>query len=791
LAVRLAALLTVRLAALLTVRLDERCEERLCSVAPLEDSSFDVLLGFFGSIFLSLTSFLQVDRCVDDTQHHPRPLVCHRGDIPCVNPPTFGLDEPMSTMVDVWDTLAAAIDGRDWRPELAQWVEVKRFEARDGHVYAMVANRRDLVYYRLEEAELDLLPLLDGTRTLGELVVSQFDTSGDLDAATVIDLVRTLHSGGFLTDHYVDVDAAVTKAIAPTGLQVRLTKFARTLKIEWSGAERLTQWCYRHGLRHLFRPAGIALSALVAVGGLVAFAAEVARHGLAYETRTLGGWVALLFALNLLLIFIHELGHAAVLVHYQRRVRSAGFRIYFGAPAFFVDSSDALMLDREARIAQSFGGPYFELIASGLAAIALWLWPHGFMAPLLFSFVVVNYYVLLINLTPMLELDGYFMLSDAIRVPDLRPRSLSFVRRDLWTKLRHRERFSSVDVGLLVFGTVGVAFTVFVLVSSFWFWQRTFGGLIAALWHAGAAGIVALAVLVSFLAAPIIRGLVVLVRAVARRLETLLQRSRFRMQRHWRIEAAALIDALPLFEDLPVDILNDIAGRVERRHFGAGSTVVRQGDPATAMYVVRSGILDVIEEDADGSQRVVQTLSAGESFGVIGLVSGAPRNATVRTRRRAVLVTIDKGTFDRLLTDHVALPEFAPTLYELAALRALPPFANVPSEELLRLREHGSWLNVPPGTPVVEQGAVGDAFFAVGDGQFEVVVDGQRVGTCEPGGHFGELALLSDAPRAATVRSITPARVFRLDRAGFEQLVAGAFRDRVDAATHRVAFQRE
>jgi len=173
----------------------------------------------------------------------------------------------MSTTVDVWDGLAAAVEGRDWRPEVAQWVEVKRFEARDGHVYVMVANCRDLVYYRLEETELDLLPLLDGTRTLGEIVVTQFDTSGDLDAATVIDLVRTLHSGGFLTDHYVDVDAAVTKAIAPTGLQVRLTKFARTLKIEWSGAERLTQWCYRHGLRHLFRPAGIALSALVAVGG--------------------------------------------------------------------------------------------------------------------------------------------------------------------------------------------------------------------------------------------------------------------------------------------------------------------------------------------------------------------------------------------------------------------------------------------------------------------------------------------------------------------------------------------
>ncbi|HEY5422546.1 MAG TPA: hypothetical protein VIK05_03695, partial [Ilumatobacteraceae bacterium] len=190
LAMRLEFLLAMRLEFLLAMRL----EERLSSVASLEVSSFDDLLGFFGSIFFSLTSFLQVDRCVDDTQHHPRHLVCHRGDIPCVNGPTFDTDAPMSTMVDVWDGLAAAVEGRDWRPEVAQWVEVKRFEARDGHVYAMVANRRDLVYYRLEETELDLLPLLDGTRTLGEIVVTQFDTSGDLDAATVIDLVRTLHS---------------------------------------------------------------------------------------------------------------------------------------------------------------------------------------------------------------------------------------------------------------------------------------------------------------------------------------------------------------------------------------------------------------------------------------------------------------------------------------------------------------------------------------------------------------------------------------------------------------------
>jgi cAMP-dependent protein kinase regulator len=250
-----------------------------------------------------------------------------------------------------------------------------------------------------------------------------------------------------------------------------------------------------------------------------------------------------------------------------------------------------------------------------------------------------------------------------------------------------------------------------------------------------------------------------------------------------------------LFDDLPVEILSDLAGRVERHQVSAGTALVRQGDFADAFYVIRTGTLEVVEVDSDGTERVVHTLGAGQSFGEIALVAGARRNATVRARSTAELFSIDKGTFDRLLADRVTLPELAPTLFELAALRALPPFASLPSSELLRLQEHGTWQNVPPGVAVVEQGDVGDAFYAVADGQFEVVVDGRNVGSCEPGGHFGELALLTDAPRAATVRTLTPARVFRLERAGFQQLLAAAFRDRVDGRvdgeSHRVAFQRE
>jgi hypothetical protein len=78
---------------------------------------------------------------------------------------------------------------------------------------------------------------------------------------------------------------------------------------------------------------------------------------------------------------------------------------------------------------------------------------------------LVGGFVLFLNLIPLLELDGYWILSDWLRMPNLRPDSLAFVRHDVSAKLRRRERFSRGEVGLALYGTVGVAFTVFLLVT--------------------------------------------------------------------------------------------------------------------------------------------------------------------------------------------------------------------------------------------------------------------------------------------------------------------------------------
>ena len=233
----------------------------------------------------------------------------------------------------------------------------------------------------------------------------------------------------------------------------------------------------------------------------------------------------------------------------------------------------------------------------------LWLFPDGPAALTLYQFVLISYFVLFLNLIPLLELDGYWILADWLRMPDLRPDSLAFVRYGMWGQLRRREHFSRRDLGMAAYGIIGVAFTIFAFVSAFYFWRRVFGNTVLEMVHAGPPGWLGLAILTLLLGGPAIRALVLAAISVLRALRRRARAIRFHYQTKWRVDAAELIDSSAVFGDLPVDVLNDLAGRVRLQPVGRGQAVFRQGERAFACYVVRSGTLEILEEPADGGTR--------------------------------------------------------------------------------------------------------------------------------------------------------------------------------------------
>ena len=98
--------------------------------------------------------------------------------------------------VDVYDRVSERVDLSRFRPKLAHDIEFKRFPLRWGNDYAMVANPRAMVYFRLEPWEADLVLLMDGTRTVGEIIVDRLEEEGDFHASGATELVQILSSGG-------------------------------------------------------------------------------------------------------------------------------------------------------------------------------------------------------------------------------------------------------------------------------------------------------------------------------------------------------------------------------------------------------------------------------------------------------------------------------------------------------------------------------------------------------------------------------------------------------------------
>ena len=684
---------------------------------------------------------------------------------------------PPSEGDGLYDRLERAIDIGEFKPRLAPYTEIREFPD-EREQYAMIANTRDLLHYRLEPGEVEIVRLMDGTRTVKEIVVERFRESGDLELGGVADLVYALYVKNFLDRPYFDMDEALKKAGDPALLRRRRRReAAKSLTVNWNNADRPLRWLYRHFLRFLINRWMVAIGGVVVLVGGGLFVSVVRSHELSLSGRSLGLAFVLLMVLNYSSIIIHEIGHGVILVHNGRRIRAAGVQIYFGAPTLFVDSSDGLMMDRRQRMLQVFAGPFSEAVAGAVVSIFVWAFPGSSLAPTLYKFAVLNWLTVFLNLIPLLELDGYWLLAEAIQVTELRSMSLVFIQRDMWHKLRSRERFTRREVGLALYGVLGILFTIFCFYTSYFVWKNVFGGLVSDLWNTSIVTRVLLIVLATIVFMPVVRGLIALARATGRRLRALRRRIVFRLETKWRVEAAALIDGLPMFDDLPEDVLSDLAGRVRLRQFRTGQAVVRQGERAASFFVARRGTLQVVEQDPQTEvERVLRTLGPGESFGELGLLGSAPRTATVRASEESELFEVDKGTFDRLLADMIHVPEFAPSFQEAAELKEISAFEHLEADELADLLEHGSWVNVAPGEVVIEQGDVGDSFYAIRSGQVDVLRDGEVVDGMGPGHFFGEVALLLDVPRTATVRARTPVRAYRLDRQGFDRLVAEAFK---------------
>ena len=214
---------------------------------------------------------------------------------------------------------------------------------------------------------------------------------------------------------------------------------------------------------------------------------------------------------------------------------------------------------------------------------------------------------------------------------------------------------------------------------------------------------------------------------------------------------------------------------------GVGTTVV---DVAGVTLLQREVSDEVLTRVMGVVQSVfVGTLGLGAVIAPLLISALDVRGALIVTGAVLPVLAVPAWRSLRRIDDQLAAPGRA-----LDLLRRIPIFRPLPPATIEQLASHVVPVRVAAGDVVIRQGEAGDRFYVVAHGEVEVDVDGRGGEVLGEGDYFGEIALLRDVPRTATVRARTDAELLALDRDEFLGAVTGSA-ESADAA-HAVAAAR-
>ena len=445
-------------------------------------------------------------------------------------------------------------------------------------------------------------------------------------------------------------------------------------------------------------------------------------------------------------------------------VYGAGVRVLWGILHFDVDDRERRAAHRDGRLAAALAGLTPLFLTAGLGA---WLAvTTGNLASRLISAVSVA--ALIANLAPYARTDGRELAGILSLMPHLRRRSWSYLKKHAF-QVRRKTPENAQDMTFSWAATAWIAHgaALVYLLGSQWMaglshlFIEVLSGRGTAhapgwLMAAGTAAGVVLVLVLIVLALWFVVLLVTFLRHLAPPSTTATR------GRQLGEEAAQFVDAvrgIPFLSALPDDAITRLASHLKRERYKANEAIIRQGEPGDRFCFVERGLCAVAIADASGLEHEVATLASGDFFGEIALIQDIERTATVRAKEDVDILSLSREVFLQMAEEIETPTEVVLSQVRNAAfVRSHRFFATLSPTQLRQVLSRLSERKIGSDEVVINQGEAGDSLFLIREGTCVVdhkSEDGEvhRVATLGSGEHFGEIALMADGVRTATVKT--------------------------------------
>lgn len=339
----------------------------------------------------------------------------------------------VKTETDTANSLMTVVKSRA-RPLQFSYIEIHQIKTDDQQTNIILKDPQNWNYYQLSNEEYFIWKLSDGNHSLHDIAIAFHKEFNIFEPGMIANLIIDLAENGFIKPIVPEWKAEAGEQSIWLKTVIWIKKIFEA-SVSFGDTDQWITKTYNGGVYLLYtKPAQIILFILSMIG-LIVFILGFNHHLALIQSAHHTGWIILIATfMSMVMTIIHELAHAYTTKFFGRGVACFGVGWFWLGPVAFCDTSDMWLGNKKQRLAVDMAGLYSDFILAGIASLIIPFVENTFTINLLYTFSLFFYLGIFYNLSPNIELDGYYILMDLIGKDNLRESAIEWLAKPTFTK---------------------------------------------------------------------------------------------------------------------------------------------------------------------------------------------------------------------------------------------------------------------------------------------------------------------------------------------------------------------